>query len=318
MKKLLLAASAVALSGAAQAEVNVAFFLEWATPNQIAKVEKAYDDAMGVDINWSNFNTGVAMSEAMVAGNIDISFSQGFAPFVTAVASGAPLKMVGIAVEYAPNKCFVADSLGITMDNAADLEGTTVAVPLNTMADYSFRKQMEALDVDVSTMNIIDQDPASGAVALAEGAVSMACIFGGDSSAKADEVGTAIMDNAALAAAGIQAFDIISVTESFAAENPDLLREFLAVTAAANAAFTGSDEQIAVIAADAGMSVEATKNQMSEFNFLTVEEQLAKYFGDGGAAGGLVASLGAATAAELGIEIDAVFIANTVDGSFLQ
>ena len=115
MKKLLLAASTLALAATsqmAQADVNVAFFLEWATPNQIAKVEKAYDDAMGVEINWSNFNTGVAMSEAMVAGNIDISYSQGLAPFVSAVASGAPLKMVAIAVEYPPNKCFVADSAG--------------------------------------------------------------------------------------------------------------------------------------------------------------------------------------------------------------
>ena len=97
MKKLLIAASALALTtGAASADVNVAFFLEWATPNQIAKVEKAYDDAMGVDVNWTNFNTGVAMSEAMIAGEIDISYSQGLAPFVSAVASGAPLKMVSI------------------------------------------------------------------------------------------------------------------------------------------------------------------------------------------------------------------------------
>ena len=41
------AVAAFALSGAAQAadSVNVAFFLEWATPNQIAKVDKAYDEA---------------------------------------------------------------------------------------------------------------------------------------------------------------------------------------------------------------------------------------------------------------------------------
>ena len=43
--------------------VNVAFFLEWATPNQIAKVDKAYDAAMGVDVNWTDFSTGVAMTK---------------------------------------------------------------------------------------------------------------------------------------------------------------------------------------------------------------------------------------------------------------
>ncbi|MGB2189388.1 MAG: taurine ABC transporter substrate-binding protein, partial [Candidatus Puniceispirillaceae bacterium] len=69
--------------------VNVAFFLEWATPNQIAKVDKAYDDAMGVDVNWTDFSTGVQMTEAMLAGDIDIAYSQGLAPFVTAIQQGA-------------------------------------------------------------------------------------------------------------------------------------------------------------------------------------------------------------------------------------
>ena len=57
---------AFTLSGAAQAaeSVNVAFFLEWATQNQIAKVDKPYDEAMGVDVNWTDFSTGVAMTEA--------------------------------------------------------------------------------------------------------------------------------------------------------------------------------------------------------------------------------------------------------------
>lgn len=95
--KILTTASAVVL-GAASAQaaetVNAAFFLEWATPNQIAKVDKAYDAAMGVDVNWVDFSTGVAMTEAMLSGDIDISYSQGLAPFVTAIQQGAPLKMV--------------------------------------------------------------------------------------------------------------------------------------------------------------------------------------------------------------------------------
>ena len=75
----------MAATAQAAESVNVAFFLEWATPNQIAKVDKTYDEAMGVDINWTNFLTGVQMTEAMLAGDIDIAYSQGLAPFVTAV-----------------------------------------------------------------------------------------------------------------------------------------------------------------------------------------------------------------------------------------
>ena len=66
--KKYMAASAIVMAGgiasAAHAadSVNVAFFLEWATPNQIAKVDKVYDDAMGVDVNWTDFSTGVQMT----------------------------------------------------------------------------------------------------------------------------------------------------------------------------------------------------------------------------------------------------------------
>ena len=197
MKKIMMAAAAAtavtltAITPTVAAEkVNVAFFLEWAMPNQIAKVNKTFDKAMGVKVNWTDFKTGVAMTEAMLSGDIDIAYSQGLAPFVTAIQQGAPLKMVGIAVVYEANDCFVKNGLGITSANASELEGKTVAVPLNTMADFAFRKYMAHLKVDVSKMKIVDQAPPDGAKSLADGAVHMACIFGGASSKAAGEVGT--------------------------------------------------------------------------------------------------------------------------------
>ncbi|MGB7322757.1 MAG: ABC transporter substrate-binding protein [Albidovulum sp.] len=314
---ILSTASALVL-GAASAHaaetVNAAFFLEWATPNQIAKVDKAYDAAMGVDINWVDFSTGVAMTEAMLSGDIDISYSQGLAPFVTAIQQGAPLKMIGIAVVYEANDCFVKNGLGIDSSNASELEGKTVAVPLNTMADFSFRKFMAALDVDVSTLTIVDQAPADGAKSLADGAVDMACIFGGASAAAAREVGTPIMSKQEKIDAGIGSFDVISTTEKFATENPELVRAFLEVTEEANLAWTGSDEQITKVAADAGMDFDTTKSQMADFIFPTAQEQIDGYFGPDGIAAAAAASLGVV----FSDASDGTAIAKTIDGSFLE
>ena len=301
MKNLLkkyAAVSAIALASgmttAAHAadSVNVAFFLEWATPNQIAKVDKAYDDAMGVDVKWTDFSTGVQMTEAMLAGDIDIAYSQGLAPFVTAIQQGAPLKMVSIAVVYEANDCFVSDGLGITSANASELEGKTVAVPLNTMADFSFRKQMAALDVDMSTMTIVDQAPADGAVSLADGSVAMACIFGGASAKAAGEVGKPIMSSQEKRDAGIGSFDVVSVTEKFATENPGLLRTFLEVTEEANQNWKATDNQITKVAADAGMDFGTTKNQMAGFVFPSIADQKETYFGSNGIAVSAAESLG--------------------------
>ncbi|MEM7071806.1 MAG: ABC transporter substrate-binding protein [Pseudomonadota bacterium] len=309
-------ATGMLVSGYAQSadSVNVAFFLEWATPNQIAKVEKTYDDAMGVDVNWVDFSTGVAMTEAMLAGDIDIAYSQGLAPFVTAIQQGAPLKMVAVAVVYEANDCFVRNDLGITSANASELEGKTVAVPLNTMADYSFRRQMDALGVDISTLTIVDQAPADGAASLADKSVDMACIFGGNSAQAAGESGRPIMSSKEKTDAGIGSFDVVSVTEKFATENPDLLRTFLAVTEDANRSWKANDAQIKIVAADAGMSVEQTRAQLAGFSFPTADEQLRQYFGDNGIAQAAAGSLGLVFSKTS----DGTTIAKTIDGSYLK
>lgn len=295
-------------------EVNAAFFLEWATPNQIAKVEKTYDKDMGVTVNWTDFKTGVAMTEAMLSGDIDIAYSQGLAPFVTAIQQGAPLKMVGIAVVYEANDCFVKNGLGIDSSNASELEGKTVAVPLNTMADFAFRKYMDALNVDTSTMKIVDQVPADGAKSLADGAVDMACIFGGASAKAAGEVGTPIMSKQQKVDAGIGSFDVISTTEKFATEHPELLKSFLEVTNDANAAWKGTDEQIAIVSKDAGMDIPTTTKQMADFIFPTSKEQLEEYFGKDGIAAAAASSLGVV----FSDTSDGTSIAKTIDGSFLK
>ena len=295
-------------------KVNVAFFLEWATPNQIAKVDKTYDKAMGVKVNWTDFKTGVAMTEAMLSGDIDIAYSQGLAPFVTAIQQGAPLKMVGIAVVYEANDCFVKNGLGISSSNASELEGKKVAVPLNTMADFAFRSYMSHLKVDISTMKIVDQAPADGAQSLADGLVDMACIFGGASSKAAGEVGTPIMNTQQKVKAGIGSFDVISVTEKFATENPELLQTFLEVTEEANNAWKATSKQIAKVSKDAGMDVPTTKKQMAGFIFPSAKDQLKNYFGKGGVAASAAASLGLVFSGDS----DGSKIAKTIDGSFLK
>ncbi|MEE2805351.1 MAG: ABC transporter substrate-binding protein [Pseudomonadota bacterium] len=274
-------------------QVNVAFFLEWATPNQIAKVEKTYDDAMGVKVNWTNFANGGAMTEAMLAGDIDISYSQGLTPFANAVNAKAPIRMVAIAVAYgAADDCIVRNDSGISKGNASELEGQSVAVPLNTMADFGFRMTMKAVGVDVSELKVVDMDPEDGAVALVDGQVTMACAFGENSLSKMRTVGKPMLTTAEKKAAGITSFDIISVTNKFAQENPDLLRTFIEVTHETNAAFAKDQSKIGVIAKDAEMTVDKTKSQMSGFVFPTVEEQMTDYFGKDGLARTMTAFMG--------------------------
>lgn len=262
--------------------VNIASFSEWATPNQIAKVEKLYDKALGVPVNWVRFESGTQITEAMLAGDIDIAYSLGLAPFINAANAGAPIKLVSIAVQYPANDCVVKTGSGIDSSNASTFEGKSVAVPLATMADYSFRMQMRALNVDLRKIKIIDQTPVDAATSLAKGDVVMACGYGGDSMTKMKRSGKVLMTQEDKEKADIVSFDVVSVTEAFAQKNPDMVTAFLKVTKEANIAFTKDQSKLRIIARDAGMSEARTKKQLADFHFPSNTEQFEQYFNEDG------------------------------------
>lgn len=274
--RLLLSAAAVLVAGAAAAQdkVTVAYFLEWPTANQVAQIDKTYDKEMGVEVEWRAFGNGNEMTQAMVSGDVDIAYSQGFVPFVVGVTNKAPLKLVGVAVTYAENDlCIVRDDSGITQANAKELEGKKVATPTGNVTHYKLLRTLEHLGVDASKVEIVQMNGADGAVALVRGDVTMACAFGGPLD-RMRTVGKPLMTGAEQEAAGINTFDIISVTDSFASEHPDLVKKFLAVTDAANAAFkVGPDAAFETVAGAAGMDLDATKAMMANFGFPTNAEQ---------------------------------------------
>lgn len=277
------AAAALAImagSGAAAQvdEITVAYFLEWPMPFQYAKVNGLYEERMGVDVNWVSFDTGTAMSAAMASGDVQIAVSQGVPPFVVATSAGQDLVILDVAVSYADNdNCVVRADLEIDKDTAKDLAGKKVAVPLGTAAHYGFLRQMDHFGVDLASLEVVDMAPAEGAAAIAQGQVDMACGYGGGLT-RMKEHGNVLLTGAEKEELGILVFDVTSAPASFVAENPDLVADFLAVTAEMNAAWNdGSmvEEMIPVIAQDAGMDEQATRDFMATFVFPDIEAQLS-------------------------------------------
>ena len=267
-RKLMGAVAGLAVMTSAQAalaldEITVAYFLEWPMPFQYAKVNGTYDEQMGVKVNWVSFDTGTAMSAAMASGDVQLSVSQGVPPFVVATSAGQDLQILDVAVSYSENdNCVVRADLEIDKDSAKELEGKKVAVPLGTAAHYGFLNQMNHFGVDISTMEIVDMSPPDGAAAIAQGAVDMACGYGGGLT-RMKEHGNVLLTGAEKEALGILVFDVTSGPAGFVAENGDLVAKFLKVTADANAMWNSgehTDEMLPVIAKDSGMDEQATRD----------------------------------------------------------
>ncbi len=269
--------SALALTtGAAQAQdtVTVAYFLEWPTANQVAQLDKTYEKEMGVEVDWRAFGNGNEMSQAMASGDVDIAYSQGLVPFVVAVSNGLPLKTVGVAVSYAAaDNCVVRDDANITQENAKELEGKRLATPIGNVTHYKLLRMLDHLGVDATKVDMVQMNGADAAVALTRGDVVMACAFGGPLQ-RMKEVGHELMTPAEQEAIGIRVFDVVSTTEEFAEEHPDLLRTFMQVTEEANAAYTADPEKYyETISNAAGMDLDATKEMLGMFSFPSAEEQ---------------------------------------------
>jgi len=272
------------VANAAAKEVRIAFFLEWASPNQEDKVKGAFAKAFGVPVKWTNFATGGEMTEAMMSGDIDISYSQGLTPFVNAVNSKKPITLVDVSILYGMKgtTCVVANSAGISKANASQLEGKKVAVALGTMADYVFKETMRVVGADASKMTIIDMVPEDSAVALANGDVAMSCLFGKKSIGTALKSGKLMLSVKEASDAGIAGIDITSVTNKFMKENPGMVKTFLEVTHDANKRYKAGKSDFAVIAKDATTSVGDTKDQMASFGFPSTKQQKKDYFGKKG------------------------------------
>lgn len=296
--KLTSALAGLAALGAVQAnagghleEITVAYFLEWPTPNQFAQATGLYEEELGVKVNWVSFDAGTAMSAAMASGDVHISFSQGVTPFLVATAAGQDLQIVDVAVTYSDNdNCVVRSELEITKDNAKELEGKEVAVPLGTMAHSGFLTQMAHFGVDTSTMKVVDMSPVDSAAAFANGSLDMVCGWGGPLR-RMKEFGNPLLEGQEKEDVVGKVFDVTSIPTEFGEENPELLAKFLAVTAKMNAMYAADpDSMIDEIASAAGMDEEGTRAVIGTFRFPDVETQLSEAWMGGGIVDFLTAS----------------------------
>lgn len=282
----ILASGQAALADGHVEEITVAYFLEWPLPMYAAWANGEFEEAMGIELNWVSFETGTAMSAAMASGDVHIAVSQGLPPFVVAASAGQDIEVVDVAVSYSENdNCVVRSDLEIDADNASELAGRRVAVPLGTAAHYGFLRQMDHFGIDLASLEIVDMAPPEGAAALSQSAVDFACGYGGGLSTML-EYGNVLLTGAEKEELGILVFDVISAPAEFVAENPDLVAQFLAVGQAANDAWNSNpnDEMLALMAQQAGMDLEGARGAIASMSFPSAETVLGDVWMGGGMA----------------------------------
>lgn len=305
------------------AELNVAYFAEWPTPNQIGQADGSFGDAVGVTVNWVPFEDGGKMAEAMESGAIDISYSQGLTPFANFVNNGADIKMVGVAVSYAEaDNCVASGDLGVTQENAAEtLKGATVMTPIGNVTHYKMLSMMEFLGVNLDDLTVVPAEGgASTAAAFETGEIQVGCAFGGAVVQMLDAGGQLIMTGAEQEdQIGIYTYDIVSIPSSFGEEHPGVVTAFLKATQEFNDKWAADPAaHNDTIATAAGMTdVGQFLDGPVWFEFPSVEDQLGPNWMGGTAQENMKEQLD--TFLRLG-EVDSVIddFSGAVDTSYLE
>ena len=261
-------------------ELNVAYFLEWPTANIVAQAEKTYDAELGLTVNWTPFASGGDMAQAMEAGDIDISYSQGVTPFANFATGGSDLVLLGVAVTYSDtDNCVANPDYGITQDNAAQtLAGQSIYTPLGNTTHFKLLKMLEHLGVDTDTVELIQSEGGPAAVAALEsGRVAMACAFAASVNQMIANGGNLVMTGAELEDIGIPGFDVISTTGGFAEAHPEVVIGFLQVTEDANRAYNADRSPfIDTIAEATGLERAATIALLDDMAFPDKDAQLSE------------------------------------------
>ena len=263
--------------------MNVAYFLEWPSANQVAQLEKTYDERMGLKVNWKSFDNGNQMVQAIVAGDIDIAYSNGFVPQVLGYTKGVDIKVIGVAMTYAENdNCVVHRDAGITKANAKELEGKKVASPIGNVTHFKLLRTLEHLGVDADKVKILPSSNADASSALARGDVAMACGFGG-SLVRMKEYGKVLMTGAEQEAIGLKVFDVVTVGGEFLEDHGDVVTQFMQITEDANVAYNKNPQRYYnTLSKASGMKLDATIDTLNKFTFLTRDQQLTDQWMLGG------------------------------------
>lgn len=141
--------------------------------------EKGFVEAkfaeIGVKVEWLNFQTGAAATEALVGGHLDLSSSAPLPP-ITATAAGSDLKVVATNSRFDKGNAIIVQS-GSSIGSIADLKGKKVGVAKGTMSYDLLVAALEKSGLNLSDVNIIHLLPDEGQAAFESGNVDAWAIW---------------------------------------------------------------------------------------------------------------------------------------------
>ena len=282
-------APAAAAASAKPEAVTIGFQV---IPNDelLAKAKGWYEQELGVNVNFRQFESGRDVNVAFATGAIDFGLA-GSAPTAVGIAKGLPYKVIWLHdVIGAAESLAVKNSAGV--HSLKELQGKTVATPFASTAHYSLQNALKLEGVSASAVKVIDLQPQDILAAWTRGDIDAAYVWQ-PVLGKLLADGHVLTDSAILAKKGVVTADIGLVSTSFAAKYPEFVAKYIKLQAKAIQFYrTDAAGAAAALAPAIGTDAAEAVKEARELVWLTPKEQLAPaYFGSSRKKGDLAKTL---------------------------
>jgi ABC-type nitrate/sulfonate/bicarbonate transport system substrate-binding protein len=212
------------------------------TPQVDVALAKGYFKAADLDVQLVAFASGREGFEALIGGQVDVSFMAEF-PASVGVLRGQKFGIIGDLARFRGSR-IIASGKGGELKSAADLNGLRIGTTLGTNVDYFLSKVLTANGIKAELVNAA---PGDLVPALVRGDIRAAVMFPTFYGAAKRTLAGDYRD---LKAADYSPHYILAASAKALADRPKVLEAFLAalVKADADVAADPASAQVAVLA----------------------------------------------------------------------
>lgn len=238
----------------------------------IAQYEKLYEEELGVDVNIVTFDSGKDVNTALASGSIDIT-ELGSSPTALGISNNLDYQVFWIGDIIGSAESLVAKN-DSGVESIEDLKGKKIATPFASTAHYSLLNALKLAGLSESDVTLLDLQPDDIYAAWERGDIDAAYVWYPVLSQLLED-GKTITHSKELADKGVITADLNVVRTEFAEKNPDIVKKYVEIQIKANDILLNeSDKAAEEISEILEISKEDAASQITQFKYLTAEEQI--------------------------------------------
>jgi taurine transport system substrate-binding protein len=261
-------------AGAMPDQINAGFFVE-TKPTMIAKAEGWFEKMGGAKINWSEAGSGAEINTGMAAGSLDVGIGLGSSPTAAGISQGIGYEVVAMVDNIGPAEDMVVRKAA-NIKTPADFKGKKVATPFGSTSHFRLLGFLKLHNLSQSDVTVLDMDPNAEVAAWHRGDIDAAYVWSPAKAKMLADGGEKFPTWKNLDAHGYVICDLIVVRTAFLEKYPESVTGLVKAYGQALALYRNKPaEAIPIVAKAAGVSDAVAKENLAEYDFVSLRDQLS-------------------------------------------